>query len=51
MNEFMNPLYNHSTFKFTILSNVSKEVIGILRNFVRKYEDKSLNFRGFTDVV
>jgi transposase len=38
-------VYPPNAFKFTILSNISKEVMGILGVFVRKYDDKSLKLR------
>ncbi len=50
LRKFLNNLtltvvYPQNAFKFTVLSNVSNEVISILGDFVEKYEDKSLNLR------
>jgi len=38
-------IYPKNRFKFTILSNISKEIRSILGNFIYKYEDKSLEMR------
>jgi transposase len=38
-------VYPPNAFKFTVLSNISNEVISILGNFIKKYEDKSLKLR------
>ncbi len=50
LRKFLNNLtltvaYLPNAFKFTILSNVSTEVISILGNFIKKYDDKSLKLR------
>ncbi len=50
LRKFLNNLtltvvYPQNAFKFTVLSNVSNEVITILGDFIGKYEDKSLNLR------
>ncbi len=37
--------YPPNAFKFTVLSNVSNEVISILGDFVKKYDDNSLKLR------
>ncbi len=37
--------YPPNGFKFTILSNISNEVISILGDFIKKYEDNSLKLR------
>lgn len=38
-------VYPPKAFKFTILSNISDEIMSILGDFVLRYEDKSLNLR------
>ncbi len=38
-------VYPKNRFKFTILSNVSPEIVGLFGDFLRRYEDKSLNLR------
>jgi len=38
-------VYPENRFKFTILSNVSPEIVGLFGDFLRRYEDKSLNLR------
>ena len=38
-------VYPENRFKFTILSNVSPEILGLFGDFLRRYEDKSLNLR------
>ena len=50
LRKFLNNLtltvvYPQNSFKFTVLSNVSNEVVSILGDFIGKYEDKSLNLR------
>jgi transposase len=50
LRKFLNNLtltvvYPQNAFKFTVLSNVSDEVISILGDFIGKYEDKSLKLR------
>ncbi len=50
LRKFLNNLtltvaYSPDAFKFTLLSNVSNEVISILGDFIRKYEDNSLKLR------
>jgi transposase len=37
--------YPPNGFKFTILSNISNEVISIFGDFIKKYEDNSLKLR------
>jgi len=38
-------VYPENRFKFTVLSNVSSEIVGLFGDFLRRYEDKSLNLR------
>jgi transposase len=38
-------VYPENRFKFTILSNVSPEIVGLFGDFLRRYEDKSLRLR------
>lgn len=38
-------VYPENRFKFTVLSNVTPEIIGLFGDFLRRYEDKSLNLR------
>jgi transposase len=38
-------VYPKNRFQFTILSNVSPEIVGLFGDFLRRYEDKSLNLR------
>ena len=38
-------VYPENLFKFTILSNISPEIVGLFGDFLRRYEDKSLNLR------
>ena len=38
-------VYPKNAFSFRILSNISQEVLGILGDFVYRYEDKSLKLR------
>ena len=38
-------VYPKNSFKFTILSNISEEILSILGNFLRKYEDHRLKLR------
>jgi len=38
-------VYPKNRFQFTILSNVSPEIMGLFGDFLRRYEDKSLNLR------
>jgi len=38
-------VYPQNRFKFTILSNVSPEIVGLFGDFVWKFEDKTLNLR------
>ncbi len=50
LRKFLNNLtltvaYPPNAFKFTVLSNVSNEVISILGDFVKKYDDNSLKLR------
>jgi transposase len=50
LRKFLNNLtltvvYTPNAFKFTVLSKISNEVISILGDFIKKYEDKSLKLR------
>jgi transposase len=50
LRKFLNNLtltvaYPPNAFKFTVLSNISNEVISILGGFIKKYEDNSLKLR------
>ena len=50
LRKFLNNLtltvaYPPNTFKFTVLSNISNEVISILGDFMKKYDDDSLKLR------
>lgn len=50
LKKFLNNLtltvvYPQNRFKFTILSNISEEILSILGDFIYKYEDKSLDLR------
>jgi transposase len=50
LRKFLNNLtltvaYPPNAFKFTLLSNISNEVISILGDFIKKYEDNSLKLR------
>jgi len=38
-------VYPKNRFKFTVLSNVSPQILGIFGNFVWKFGDKSLDLR------
>ena len=38
-------VYPENQFKFTILSNISPETLGLFGDFLSRYEDKSLNLR------
>jgi hypothetical protein len=38
-------VYPPDAFRFTVLSNVSPQILGILGDFVWKFEDKSLSLR------
>jgi transposase len=38
-------VYPENRFKFTVLSNVTPEIMGLFGDFLRRYEDKSLNLR------
>ena len=38
-------VYPKNGFKFTVLSNVSPQILSIFGDFVRKFEDKSLDLR------
>ena len=38
-------VYPENRFRFSVLSNISEEILGIFGNFVYKYEDKSLKLR------
>lgn len=38
-------VYHPKCFRFTILSNISKEIRSVLGDFILKYEDKSLKLR------
>lgn len=38
-------IYPPNKFKFSVLSNISKEITAILGDFVHKYEDRSLDLR------
>jgi hypothetical protein len=38
-------VYPENQFKFTILSNVSQEIVGLFGDFPRRNEDNSLNLR------
>ena len=38
-------VYPPNAFKFTVLSNISNEVISVLGDFIKKYEDNSLKLR------
>ena len=50
LRKFLNNLtvtvvYPPNAFKFRVLSNISTEVISILGDFIKKYEDNSLKLR------
>ena len=50
LKKFLNNLtltvvYPSNRFKFSVLSNISEEILAILGDFVHKYEDKSLDLR------
>ena len=50
LKKFLNNLtltvvYPKNRFRFTVLSNISKEISSILGDFIHKYEDKSLDLR------
>jgi transposase len=45
MNLTLTIVYPENRFKFTVLSNVTPEIIGLFGDFLRRYEDKSLNLR------
>jgi len=50
LRKFLNNLtltvaYPPNAFKFTVLSNVSNEVISVLGNFIKKYDDNTLKLR------
>lgn len=50
LRKFLNNLtltvaYPPNAFKFTVLSNISNEVISILGGFIKKYDDDSLKLR------
>ena len=50
LRKFLNNLtltvvYPPNAFKFTVLSNISNEVISILGDFIKKYDDDSLKLR------
>jgi len=50
LRKFLNNLtltvaYPPNAFKFTVLSNISNEVISILGDFIKKYDDNSLKLR------
>ncbi len=50
LRKFLNNLtltvaYPPNAFKFTVLSNISNEVISILGDFIQKYDDNSLKLR------
>lgn len=50
LRKFLNNLtltvaYPINAFKFTVLSNISNEVISILGDFIKKYDDNSLKLR------
>ncbi len=38
-------IYPPNRFKFSVLSNISEEIMAVLGDFVNKYEDKSLELR------
>ena len=38
-------IYPQNRFRFSVLSNISEEILAILGDFVYKYEDKSLDLR------
>ena len=38
-------VYPENSFKFHVLSNISKEIRSILGNYIDKYQDKSLRIR------
>ena len=44
-NLILTVVYPENLFKFTILSNISPEIVGLFGDFLRRYEDKSLNLR------
>ena len=45
MNLTLTIVYPENRFKFTVLSNVTPEIRGLFGDFLRRYEDKSLNLR------
>ena len=50
LKKFLNNLtltvvYPENRFRFSVLSNISEEILGILGDFIYKYEDKSLKLR------
>jgi len=45
INLTLTTVYPENRFKFTILSNISPEIMGLFDDFLRRYEDKSLNLR------
>lgn len=50
LKKFLNNLtltvvYPQNRFRFTVLSNISEEILAILGDFIHKYEDKSLELR------
>jgi hypothetical protein len=50
LRKFLNNLtltvaYPPNAFKFTVLSNISNEVISILGDFIKKYDDNNLKLR------
>jgi len=38
-------VYPPNRFKFTVLSNVSPEIVGLFGDFIWKFEDKSLKLQ------
>jgi len=44
-NKFVNVVYPPNGSRFHILSNVTPKILAIFGDFIRRYEDKSLNLR------
>jgi len=44
-NKFVNGSIPPNGFRFHILSNVTPKILAIFGDFIRRYEDKSLNLR------
>ena len=45
INLTLTTVYPENRFKFTILSNISPEIMGLFDDFLLRYDDKSLNLR------